>query len=102
MVLHFSLQGFFTDFSATFQHLDTLGNIHLSTIKSVSIHEMNHIVEAGYGFADGQPDFLVNDVPDPDHLPDTLYLSDGTTNPVQAVQQCVFDGARRRAICRSA
>jgi Putative Ig domain len=88
-----SLQGFFRNFSATFQHQDTLGNIHLSTIKSVSIHEMTHIVDAGYGFSDGKPDFLVNDVPDPDNLPDTIYFSDGTSNAVQAVQQCSFDSA---------
>jgi hypothetical protein len=82
-----SLQGFFRDFKATFQHEDSLGSPRLSTIKSVSIHEMLHVVDAGYAFADGRPDFLVNDVPDARHLPDTLYLSDGTTNPVSVVEQ---------------
>jgi hypothetical protein len=82
-----SLQGFFRDFNATFQHEDTLGSQRLSTIKSVSIHEMTHLVEAGYQFADSRPDFLVNDAPDPGNLPDTLYFSDGSTNQVQLVQE---------------
>ncbi len=86
-----TLQGFFRDFSATFQHEDTLGSTRLSTIKSVSIHEMTHLVQAGYEFEDGKSDFLVNDAPDPDNLPDTIYLSDGTTNPVNAVQSYIFD-----------
>jgi hypothetical protein len=88
-----TLQGFFRDFNATFTHEDTLGDVHVSTIKSISIHEMTHIVNAGYAFADGRPDYLVNDVPDPDSLPDTLYLSDGTTNSVSPIQQGSFDGA---------
>ena len=86
-----SLQGFFRDFKATFQHEDSLGSPRLSTIKSVSIHEMLHVVDAGYAFADGRPDFLVNDMPDGRHLPDTLYLSDGTTNPVSVVEQAAVD-----------
>ena len=32
---------------------------------------------------DGLPDFLVNEVPDPDNTPDTLYLSDGSVAPLQ-------------------
>src|SRR5579875_1955924 len=51
---------------------------------------MIHVAEAGYvgnpsGAPvkdDGVPDFLTNDVPDPDHLPDTLWLSNGTQAPV--------------------
>ncbi len=82
-----SLQGFFQDIRATFQHEDNLGDIRLSTIKSVSIHEMEHIVYAGYGFADGKPDYLVNDIADPNRFPETLYLSHGSTQTVQVAQQ---------------
>ncbi len=85
-----SLQGRFTSYSATFQHVDDLGNKDTSLIQSVNIHEMIHVAEAGYvgnpsGAPvkdDGVPDFLTNDVPDPDHLPDTLWLSNGTQAPV--------------------
>ncbi len=80
-----SLQGLFINYSATFQNVDDLGNSRLSLIDDVSIHEMIRVVDAGGTFEDGRPDFLVNDVPDPNSFPDTLYLSDGSTNHVQAV-----------------
>src|SRR5207247_2501765 len=56
------------------------------------IREMTHVVDAGYQFADGKPDFLVNDLQDPENLPDTLYLSDGSTNPVQVVTESSVAG----------
>ncbi len=88
-----SLQGLFTDYKATFQHLDDLGSTHLSTIKNVEIHEMIHLVQAPGAFEDNKPDFLVNDIPDsPYDLPDTLYFSDGTTNPVAAVTSGMIVG----------
>jgi hypothetical protein len=65
-----SLQGLFTDYTATFEHLDGLGDKRFSLIDRVEIHEMNHLVQADRTFADGRPDFLVNDVPDFDDLPD--------------------------------
>jgi uncharacterized membrane protein len=85
-----SLQGRFTSYSATFQHVDDLGNKDTSLIQSVNIHEMIHVAKAGYVGNpsnapvkdDGVPDFLTNDIPDPDHLPDTLWLSNGTQAPV--------------------
>lgn len=50
-------------------------------------------VEAGGTFADGKPDFLVNDEPDADDLPDTLHLSDGSTTPVSVLREAEVDGA---------
>lgn len=87
-----TLQGLFLDYRATFEHLDGLGNIKLSLIDQVSIHEMIHLVQAPGPFEDGKPDFLVNDVPDFRDLPDSLYLSNGTTNPVQVLEQATHDG----------
>jgi len=88
-----SLQGSFTNFTATFRHEDAIAGVErLSLIRSAEIHELNHIVEAGGAFADGRPDLLVNDVPDPDLLPDTLYLSDGSTRPVAGVTNGVISG----------
>ena len=78
-------QGSFTNFSASFSHTDALGSKRLSLVRSTEIHELNHIVNADRTFDDGRPDFLANDAPDPDLLPDTLYLSDGTSVPVTAV-----------------
>lgn len=90
-----TLQGLFIDYSATFQHLDALEGVKLSLLEDVSIHEMIHLVQAGGSFEDGKPDFLVNDEPDLHDLPDTLYLSDGRTNPVQVVRMAVHDGPPR-------
>ncbi|MBM3881941.1 MAG: DUF11 domain-containing protein, partial [Verrucomicrobia bacterium] len=86
-----TLQGLFTDYSATFEHLDSLGKANLSLVDEVSIHEMIQLVQAQGPFEDGQPDFLVNDLPDLEDLPDTLYLSDGSTHPVQTVKAWTLD-----------
>jgi hypothetical protein len=88
-----SLQGLFIDYSAKFEHIDSLGNPRLSLIDAVSIHEMIHQVEAQGDLADGKPDFLVNDQPDVRDLPDTLYLSQGGTNHVEVVEIASVDSA---------
>ncbi len=72
-----------------------------SLIDQLAIHEMIHVVDAPGPFEDGQPDFLVNDLPDPNHYPDTLYLSDGSTGSVQVVLSDQVSGTLRPAICRS-
>lgn len=87
-----SVQGSFTNFSASFNQVDQFGKARVSLIRSVEIHELSHIVDAGGSFEDSRPDFLVNDVPDPDLLPDTLYLSSGASMPVAAVTDAVVDG----------
>lgn len=53
---------------------------------NVAIHEMNRIVSASGVFADGRPAFVLNEVPDLDNLPDTIWLSDGSTRPVAVVE----------------
>lgn len=79
-----SLQGKFTNYCATFEHIDDLGNKQLSLIDSVNIHELTHVVRVDIPGDDNKPDFLANDVPDDDYLPDTLYNSDGSTAVVNA------------------
>ena len=88
-----TLQGLFIDYKATFEHIDGLGNPKLSLIDQVNIHELNHLVQASGVFEDGKPDFLVNDIPDLRDMPDTLYLSDGRTFPVQVIESGANDGA---------
>ena len=87
-----TLQGLFTDYQATFEHVDGLGNPRLSLIQDLSIHELVHLIRAGGPFADGKPDFFVNEVPDALDFGDTLYLSDGSTNHVELVDQATVDG----------
>ncbi|MBX3744921.1 MAG: cadherin-like domain-containing protein [Verrucomicrobiae bacterium] len=77
-----SLQGLFIDYSATFEHLDAIAGRRLSLIQEVGIHEMIRMVAAPGPFEDGRPDFLINGIPDLEDLPDTVWLSDGTTAPV--------------------
>jgi hypothetical protein len=86
-----SLQGLFTDYNATFEHVSGLGDRRLSLIDSVNIHEMIHLVQADGAFEDGAPDFLVNDVPDLDDLPDTLFFSNGSNAPVSVVLNATND-----------
>jgi hypothetical protein len=88
-----SLQGLFTDYRATFEHIDGRGNPRLSLIESVAIKEMIHQVQALGALDDGKPDFLVNEVEDLEDLPDTLYLSDGSTSPVTVIRDWEQTGA---------
>ena len=88
-----SLQGLFTDYEATFEHIDDLGDPRTSLIKSVEIHEMIHQVRALGPLDDGLPDFLVNDVPDIRDLPDTIYLSDGSSAPVIVLEAAQVTGS---------
>ena len=88
-----TLQGQFIEYSATFEHTGPFSGLpELASVRDVSIHEMIHLVQADRGLQDGKPDFLVNDVPDDDFLPDTLYLSDGSTNRVSVVREGTVDG----------
>lgn len=80
-----SVQGSFTNFKASFEHVDALGARRLSLVREVEIHDLVRLVLAGPPVADGRTDFLVNDVSDPARLPDALYLSDGSVQPVVAV-----------------
>ena len=87
-----TLQGLFIDYSATFEHVDGLGNPRLSLIDAVSIHEMSHLVQAGEIWEDGKPDFFINQIPDIGDLPDTLYQSNGSTNYVALVKEAGVAG----------
>jgi hypothetical protein len=88
-----SLQGLFIDYDATFTHLDGLNDERISLIKEVEIHEMIRQIEALGAKADGQPDYLVNDVADIRDLPDTVHLSDGTTAPVAVLETAAVSAA---------
>ncbi len=78
-----TLQGKFIEYKATFEHVDNFGSTNLSLIDSVSIHELIHAVRTDRPGDDRAPDFLVNDVPDADNLPDILYFSSGASALVE-------------------
>jgi hypothetical protein len=77
-----SLQGVFENFTATFTHSDALGGIDTSLIGSVVTHSLVHAGNFPFANSTNATDYLVDDVPDPQDLPDTIYFSDGTTAPV--------------------
>ncbi|WAC18397.1 chitobiase/beta-hexosaminidase C-terminal domain-containing protein [Luteolibacter sp. SL250] len=88
-----TLQGLFTDYSATFQHTSGLGDPRLSLMKNVEIHEMIRMVRAQGAGQDSAPDFLVNDVLDANDYPDTIHYSNGGTDLVTLRQTGTFTGS---------
>jgi len=81
-----SLEGSFTDYSATFEHVDAFGQTNTSLIDSTVIHEMTHVVRITAPAADdGIPDFLVNDSTNVDAPPNKVYSSDGSVFPVTSI-----------------
>jgi|GEM_PF-477428 len=86
-----TLQGKFIEYSARFEHSDELGGERTSLIENTEVHELVHVVRDDRAGADALMDFLVNDLPDPDNLPDTLHLSDGTLATVSSVTNGVAD-----------
>jgi hypothetical protein len=87
-----SLEGEFTNFQATFQHIDSLGGQETSLVQGVKIHEMNHVVEITCPGNDGIPDFLCNDTTNVDALPDDVYSSDGNVYPVTSLTGATSTG----------
>lgn len=87
-----TLQGEFIAYNATYEQVGPLGELGLSIIDSVNIHEMNHVVRVEQPSDDLLPDFLTNDIPDEQDLPDTLHGSDGAVLPVSDVLDATIDG----------
>jgi hypothetical protein len=94
-LLKSTLQGLFLDYSATVEHLDPLGQPAFEAVLpgSVRIHELTHLVRDPRAGADALPDFLVNEDPasDPEDLPDSVHLSNGSIEPVHALAQATPD-----------
>ncbi|NUQ61376.1 MAG: S8 family serine peptidase [Pirellulales bacterium] len=88
-----SVLGRFTDYSATFEHDDALGGARTSIIDSVTIHELVHPVRTDRPGDDSFQDFLVNDDPDSEGLPDALYFSNGSVAPVNIATSVAVDGS---------
>lgn len=97
-----TLSGHFEDLKVRMQHLDGLGDERLSLFETPlePPHELIHAVRDQASAADCTPDFLVSDLspftnpqdpfenptdPEKLHLPDRVYLSDGTIQPVTPV-----------------
>lgn len=87
-----SLQGEFIDYAASFTHRDELGGEDTSIFDRVGIHPLAHTILVDRPDDDGMPDFLVNDVIDPEAMPDTIYSSEGFQLPVNVAVNIATDG----------
>ena len=81
--LESSLLGHFTSYEVEATHVTSYGNQNLSLIDTVTIHEMIH------GFTDAtllssklRRGYLVNDIVDADDLPDVIYFTDASQQPL--------------------
>ncbi len=83
------LAGQFVNFTATFSHSDALGGTETSLIQSVTTHTLVYAGDFNYPDSTGATDYLVDDTPNPEGLPDTIYFSDGTTAPVNIASDAV-------------
>lgn len=88
-----TLQGLFTDYKATFEHVTGLGDPRISLLKEVGIHEMIRMVRDQRDGADSAPDFLTNDVADANDYPDTIHYSHGGSDQVTVKETGTFSAA---------
>tara|TARA_R110000744_G_scaffold343773_2_gene449001 strand:+ start:18044 stop:29209 length:11166 start_codon:yes stop_codon:yes gene_type:complete len=86
-----TLQGEFVEFEAEFVSLNGFNTPEFSLIDGISIFEMDHPVRAG-AYANSSTadddalfDFLTNQMPDLNDLPDRLHQSSGAVDPVTPI-----------------
>lgn len=79
-----SLIGHFIDYNVEATHVTSYDNKDLSLLDTVSIHELLRTIEIPVSgdINNTTPAWMVNDAPDAFSMPDKLYFSDGTTQPV--------------------
>ena len=71
-----SLQGEFTNYSASFEYMNPLGDPRLSVLDELVIHDLiRNVIVYQEDEDDGVLDFLVNDISDLFDIPDALYSS---------------------------
>lgn len=83
--------GLFGDYDSHVIHSSTGGTPDLSLVSHKKLHELVHPVLVYGTGSDGVLDFLVNDVPDENDTPDSLYFSQGGRTAVKPVQSISFD-----------
>jgi hypothetical protein len=79
-----SLQGRFVEYSATIRSTNGFDDPEFAIVDEAAVNAMTHVVRADVPFDDGRPDFLGNLVADSKKLPDRVFLSSGTSEPVTA------------------
>ena len=87
-----TLLGHFISYEASVKHLDSYGNPDLSLVSGIEIHELIKSVTVYGPLNDSIDDFLVNDLPDTDDIPDAIYYSNGAIAQVVEAESSVTDG----------
>jgi hypothetical protein len=88
-----TLLGHFISYEVKVNHLSSFGNPDLSLVSDVQIHELIKSVLVYGPLNDSINDFLVNDMPDAEDIPDALYYSTGIVAPVVLADDAQTDGA---------
>ncbi|KAI0232123.1 Protocadherin Fat 4 [Lamellibrachia satsuma] len=82
-----SLKGTFSNYTATFENVNPLGDPQLSVMESVLFHELLHVVRVDLPEDDGLFDFLVFGEHRLDLLPDRIYQNTDGRHPLN-VSSC--------------
>ena len=92
-----SLLGHFIEYDIKYTQLTMSQNPNLSLLGDVKIHELiRSIVVEGNSGADYA--FAANDEEDAQNMPDKLYLTDGTTEPIRAGQASTQEDGEYRYV----
>ena len=78
-------------YNAQVVHNNSCNNPELSLVSHVGIHELTRPIHSFGTRTDGINDFLVNDIPDENNYPDSIYFSDGGKTSVAVVESASFD-----------
>ena len=72
-------------------HNNSYGNPNLSLVSHVGIHKLTHAIHTIGTRIDGINDFLVDDIPDENNYPDSIFFSNGGRTSVGVVEGISFD-----------
>ncbi len=87
-----SLLAHVESYNAHLVHNDSYGSPNLSLISLHGIHKLIHPIHSEHGTRfNGGSDFLVDDVPDENNYPDSIYFSEGGQTSVGIVESMSFD-----------
>ncbi len=88
-----SIQGQFIDFEASYEDESGLGSPQVSIINGIQINELIHVGQGLSPSDVGKSDFLVDTIPNPFGTPDTIFLPDGSSQPVAQAANPSFDSS---------
>lgn len=86
-----TLQAHLVSYDAHVIHNNSYGNPNLSLVSHVGIHRLTHPIHTFGARANGINDFLVDDIPDENNYPDSIFFSDGGRTSVGVVESIEFD-----------